>query len=247
MRVGSSNNQFFRTSANRNSNEEVVEKHRLWLNLQNSDGAFNQTLVGYLKDATNGLDRDYDGKTFTENSTSLYSVIDEEKLSIQGRTLPFNDEDTVPMGYNATTAGNLSISLDQVDGLFENQNIYLKDNLLNVVHDLKASEYTFATTIGTFNERFEIVYKTEALGVENPNWNSSSVIIYNKNKEIFVNAGTNTIAQLRVIDMQGRVIYENQNVNATEAIINNLPASDQVFIVQVQNAEGIKIAKKIIY
>lgn len=247
MRVIGSNNQFFRTQTARTSTVAAVEKHRLWLNLQNTDGAFNQTLVGYLKPASNEIDRDYDGKIFGENSTALYSVVSNEKLSIQGRSLPFTEEDIVPLGYNAITAGNLSITLDQVDGLFENQNIYLKDNLLNIVHDLKASAYDFVTAVGTFDDRFEIVYKSESLGVENPVWNANSVVVYNKNKEIFVNAGTNTIAQIRVIDMQGRIIYENKNVNDSEARITSLPISDQVFIVQVQNTEGLKIAKKIIY
>lgn len=247
MRAKGLNNQFFRTQNSENTNDVAVERHRLWLNLQDENGVFNQALVGYLKPASNEIDRDYDGKVFGENSTAIYSMISEEKFSIQGRSLPFTDEDVVPLGYNANTAGNLSISLEEVDGLFENQNIYLKDNLLNIVHDLKDTAYSFATTIGTFNDRFEIVYRRESLDVENPIWNANSVIIYNKDKEIFVNAGTNTIAQVRVIDIQGRIIYENKNVNASETKISGLPISDQVFIIQVQNTEGLKIAKKIIY
>lgn len=247
MRAKGLNNQFFRTQTTENTNDVAVERHRLWLNLQDENGVFNQALVGYLKPASNEIDRDYDGKIFGENSTALYSMISQDKFSIQGRSLPFTDEDVVPLGYNAVEAGNLSISLEEVDGLFENQNIYLKDNLLNIVHDLKDTAYSFATTIGTFNDRFEIVYRREALNVENPIWNANSVIIYNKDKEIFVNAGTNTIANIKVFDLQGRIVYENNNVNNTEARISSLPASEQIFVVQVQNAEGLKVAKKVIY
>ena len=250
MRVTGSNNQFFRTQTAQDKNEETVEtveRHRLWLNLQNEDGMFNQALIGYLKPASNGIDRDYDGKVFGENSTALYSVISDEKFSIQGRSLPFTDEDVVPLGYNAINAGNLSIALDQVDGLFENQDIYLKDNLLNIVHDLKASEYSFATAAGIFNNRFEIVYQSESLGVENPLWNSESVVVYKKGNAIFVNAGKETIDQVRIFDLQGRLIYEAKQVNSTDATIDNLSLANQALIIQVQNIEGAKIAKKIIY
>jgi len=242
MRVNA-NNQFFRN----NATAQTEEKHRFWLNLQRENGAFNQVLVGYLKDATNDYDRDFDGKILASTATAIYTVVADEKLAIQGRSLPFTQEDLVPLGYNAVIAGNMSISLDQFDGVFQNQNIYLKDNLLNIVHDLKIDAYTFATAVGRFDDRFEIVYKSGTLGVENPTWNTNSVVIYKKNKAIFVNTGNVTIEQIRVIDLQGRVIYEDKNVNNTEATINNLPVSDQVFIVQVQNDKGAKIAKKIIY
>ncbi len=245
MRAGSGNNQFYRQG---NSSENTpLERHRFWLNLQNADGIFNQALVGYLKSATNDLDRDFDGKIYGENAAILYSIVADEKLAIQGRSMPFQENDAVQLGYIATTAGNLSISIDQVDGLFDSQNIYLKDNLLNVVHDLKSSGYSFASNIGTFNDRFEIVYKLEPLGVENPSWSAEAVIVYKKDKSIFINAGKETIDQVRVIDLQGRIVYENKKVNNTQTVINSLPSSEQIFIVQVQNAEGAKIAKKIIY
>lgn len=245
MRVGAGNNQFFRQS-NQSANYQP-ERHRFWLNIQNGTEDFNQTLIGYVKEATNELDRDYDGKIFGQASVQLYSIISDEKLAIQGRALPFIESEEIPLGYSSTTAGTLKISLDQFDGLFQNQNIYLKDNLLDVVHDLKASQYSFATTAGTFNERFEIVYRMNSLGVENPIWNSESVVVYKKGQAIFVNAGNETIDQLRIFDLQGRVIYEAKQINSADAVISNLSVANQVFIIQVQNIEGAKITKKIIY
>lgn len=242
MRAGA-NNQFFRSS----NTTQTIEKHRLWLNLQKENGSFNQVLIGYIKDATDDFDRDFDGKLLDANGTVLYSIIGENKLAIQGLSLPFQDTDAIPLGYNATVAGNLSISLENFDGIFQNQNVYLKDNLLNVVHDLKTSQYDFATAVGRFDSRFEIVYRSPNLGVENPTWNANSVIVYKKDKSIVVNAGTIEIAELSVIDMQGRVIFNNNRVNATESIITELPNSGQVFIIQAKNHDGAKITRKIVY
>lgn len=245
MRATSGNSQFYRQSnAVANSHSE---KHRFWLNLQNDAGAFNQMLVGYLNEATNQYDRDFDGRIFGGNATLLYSILEDEKLAIQGRSLLFYDTETIRLGYTATTAGNLSIVLEQFDGVFQNQDIYLKDNLLEITHDLKNAQYNFATNEGTFDNRFEIVYKSELLNIENPSWNTESVIIYKKEKTLFINAGNTFINEIRLFDLQGRLVYENENINATKTEINSLPTSGQVFIVQVKNAEGHKITKKIIY
>lgn len=242
MRVGGNNNQFFRNS----NASQSLEKHRFWLNLENSQGGFNQALIAYIEGATNNYDRGFDGEVFGGNSATFYSIAG-KKLSIQGKGLPFEASDVIPMGYKATVAGNYKITLDHFDGLFSSQGIYLKDNLLGVVHNLKSGSYSFATTIGTFDSRFEIVYNPESLGVNDPSFDPNSIVIYKKNKEIFVNAGLSSIIELKVFDIQGRLIYHDKNVNSSEAIIKNLPQGEQVLVVQVKTAEGNVISKKIIY
>lgn len=244
MRTATGNNQFFRNSNTANSH---VAKHRFWLNIQNEEGAYNQMLVGYISGATNGYDRDFDGRNFGENVVKLYSILEDDHLAIQGRALPFQDTESIPLGYTATIAGNLTIALEQFDGVFQNQDIYLKDNLLDVTHDLKTTAYHFSTAVGAFNDRFEIVYKTELLSVQNPTWNQEAVNVYKKDSKIVINAGTVSIQEIQLFDLQGRLVYENKEVNATKTEINGLPASGQVFIIQLKNAAGVKITKKIIY
>jgi len=242
MRVGSNNNQFFR---NGNASQSL-EKHRFWLNLENSQGGFNQALIAYIQGATNNYDRGFDGEVFGGNSATFYSIA-EKNLSIQGKGLPFEASDVIPMGYKATVPDNYKITLDHFDGLFSSQDIYLKDNLLGTIHDLKSGAYSFATAIGTFNSRFEIVYNPESLGVNDPSFDPNSIVIYKKSKEIFVNAGLLSINELKVFDIQGRLIYHDKNINSSEAVIKNLPQGEQVLVVQVKTAEGNIISKKIVY
>lgn len=239
MRIGANNNQFFRNSE--------IERHRFWLNLENSQGGFNQALVAYVQGATNDYDRGYDGELFGGNTAKFYSIIPDRALTIQGKSLPFDLNDSVPMGYKTTVAGNYKITLDHFDGLFDAQVIYLKDKLLNTIHDIKNSPYNFTSAVGTFDNRFEIVYKQETLGINNPKFDSNSVVIYKKDKEIFINAGIASISQLKVFDIQGRMIYENKNINKTDAIIKNLPPAEQVLIVQVILLDGNIVSKKVVY
>ena len=107
-----------------------------------------------------GFEQTLDAKTFDGNSyIDFYSIAANQKLTIQSRSLPFANTDAVPLGYKTTVAGAYKIKIDHADGLFlGNQNVYLKDNLLNIIHDIKATEYSFSSSAGTFNNRFEIVY-----------------------------------------------------------------------------------------
>ena len=115
MRVSNFNSQFFRQQsplARDNSNNE----HRIWLNLTNDQGAFNQTLVGYVQGATDALDWGYDGDLFGGNYVTFYSLLEERKLSIQGRAVPFDNQDSVKLGYRSTLEGILTINIADSEG-----------------------------------------------------------------------------------------------------------------------------------
>lgn len=247
MRIQDENNRFFRNMnpVKRNAANSGIEKNRFWLNLRNNQGAFNQTLVGYIEGATNGLDRGFDGSLFGGNHVTIYSINDSQKLAIQGRALPFDNSDVVNLGIKTTIAGAFTISLDMLDGLFVNQDIYLKDNLQNAIHNLKSGPYSFTTGIGTFENRFQIVYRNEALGI--PEFNPESIVIYKKDKDVVVTSGTATIEGVKVFDIQGRLLFDGQKINASEKVIKSLPPTDQVLIVQVVTTVGIRISRKILY
>ncbi|HLP64529.1 hypothetical protein, partial [Flavobacterium sp.] len=157
QRTADNANQFFKTTAANATTS--IERNRMWLNLTNDSGDFHQMALGYITDATQGVDV-FDGKFFNEGPLSLNSIINNEKYVIQGRALPFDDTDVVPLSLTVTTAGNYTISIDHLDGFFSgDQRIFIKDKTNNSLYDLKASSFTFATAAGTFNDRFEIVYR----------------------------------------------------------------------------------------
>src|SRR5690606_33379557 len=90
MRSGSpANDNFLRTG----------ERHRIWLDLINSDDAASSTLIGYVPDATNERDLLYDGYDLSDTPMQFYSLIGDGEMTIQGRSLPFEQEDQVPLGF----------------------------------------------------------------------------------------------------------------------------------------------------
>ena len=230
------NNQFFK-----NSNTE--ERSRIWLNVTNATGIFGQTLIAYMSMAENGLDRT-DGKYLGDGTTALTSWLDDAEYIIQGRA-PFVSTDVVPLNFKTATAGNYTIAIDHIDGLFEGtQDIYLRDNLLGTTHDLKNSGYTFATQAGSFNARFDIVY-FNPLAVENPTFNSNTVILYKKENIVVINSGKVELDHVEVYDISGRLLASAKKINAKEVSIN-VGSINQVLIVKITSTDGMTVNKKTI-
>jgi hypothetical protein len=164
--VANSNSRFFKgAKAKKNS----IEKHRVWLNLTNANGAFKQTLVGYVTGATLANDAGFDGESFDGNIyIDFYSINDSKNLVIQGRALPFDKTDKVPLGYKTTVEGTFAISIDQVDGVLASQTVFIEDKVANVIHNLKNGAYSFSTLKGVFNDRFVLRYTDNSVVVVDP-------------------------------------------------------------------------------
>jgi Ig-like domain CHU_C associated/PKD-like domain len=250
MRVTNNNNQFFRSSvvaANSNrSDANTFEKHRIWLNLLNNGGSFNQIIVGYAEGASNDFDRDFDGVRFTDNnSITLYSVIPDKHLVIQGRALPFSNQDQIPLGYKSTLNDTFSIRIDHFDELFENQNIYLEDRLLNTIHDLKQSPYSFASGIGTFDDRFVLRYTTTALSSGEFEI-SNDLISYFKNEKLVI-ASSELMNEVDIFDISGKLIqHYSLNIPKTN-FESHFNLAEGIYILKVKFQNGLIASQKLIY
>lgn len=254
MRVGvevttgsNSNDQFFKV-AKSSKNTNTIEKNRVWLNLTNDKGAFKQVLVGYITDATNGYDNTFDGGNNNGNQfVNFYSINENKNLTIQGRALPFDENDVVPLGYSSVIQGSFSISIDEVDGMLTSENIYLEDKSKNTIHDLKKSSYTFETEKGTFNDRFVLRYKDRTLSSADFELNDSSVIIAKVKNELKIKSETETISQIAIFDLLGRKVFEKAAINSNDFETSAIKLSNQMFVVKVTLANGKLISKKVMY
>ncbi|UPT71489.1 MAG: T9SS sorting signal type C domain-containing protein [Flavobacterium sp. JAD_PAG50586_2] len=236
QRIANNDNQFLKTN--------LVERNRIWLNLTDSETNVNQMMVSYMTGATQDIDAGIDGRFFNDTPTALNSLVNNEEFAIQGRSLPFEATDIVPLAFKAEAEGNYSISIDHVDGLFTGgaQAIYLKDNLTTTTHNLNTGVYSFATAAGTFNNRFEIVYQAQ---LANPIFTSNAVVIYSQNNGFVVNSGNFVMASIKVFDIRGRLIEEKKAINANETNIKG-GLSNGVLLVQITTQDGVTVTKKVI-
>lgn len=252
MRIAGQNSNFFKLTKN-NKEDAIpktvtdIERHRIWINLTNNSGAFSQTLVGYIQDATQGLDRSFDGESLGGNDVSFYSIIPEAELTIQGRALPFDENDQITLGYDSEISGELSIRIDNIDGLFNTQNIYLEDKELSIIHNLKEKPYVFNTEKGTFNDRFYLRFIDKTLGTDTHNLSKSDGVVVVVNQNVTVQSSNQLIKNIAIYDLLGRKIDSYKKVNALKYTLSHLNKMTRGLIVKITLDDETVVSKKIIY
>ena len=239
MRVGvglntGSNSQFFKTQAA--SKTAGVE--------------YKQALIGYVSGATNDIDGQYDGESFDANEyVDFYSIVNTKNLVIQGRAVPFDNDDKVILGYKTTIAGEFTIKINQFDGLFDTQEVFIEDKMLNKIHDLKKGEYTFATEKGTFNDRFVMLYsdKKSVASGSRADGVSKLVMVSTTEKEIKITTSNSSLDAVVLYDLSGKEIFNKEQVNNTEYAIRNLRKGNTVYIIKIKLEDGQIMTQKVIY
>jgi hypothetical protein len=236
------NSQFYRTMQS-----DTEEKNRIWLDLIDSNNVPVRTVVGYVAEATIGLDRMYDAIKNIAKEKNIYSLSEEETLIIQGRPTPFDQNDQVQIGVNILSAGDYKIAIAAVDGLFEHeQPIYLEDKELNIIYDLRQSPYSFTSAAGIFNARFVLRYTNTALG--NPDFGNieNSVIVAGNQGELTIKSSIENIQEVTIYDVLGRQLFFAKEVNNTNFVTSNISLSKQTLIVKIKLENGMIISRKII-
>ena len=242
------NSGFFRANNQNQNTTSILEKHRIWLDIvDGTTNASETTLVGYINGATANFDSDYDATIGTTGSIGIYSFTDNQKCIIQGKALPFLQQDTVPVGINVQTNGQYHIAIKAVDGLFSGaaQNIYLEDKLLNVFHDLRANPYSFTAVAGTHNDRFVLQYASQALTTTDF-VKTNDIKIFANNK-INISSPVQSIIEIKVFDILGKLLYTKTNIKSNDVILNEFNQTNNVLIVKVTLENKQEVTKKVIF
>ena len=241
------NSNFYRLSNSYTSESyvESLERNRIWLDIVNSSSRSDRTLFGYIQDATMAEDSFFDCLTQNTGDLRIYSLINDKKYIIQGRALPFDINDEVPIGVNVPTTGNYSIGLAGVDGLFNEQNIYLKDLLLNTTHDLKLAPYQFTANAGNYNDRFRVVYLTSTLGNTDLDYNNEIKVI--TNESLSVSSSHQIMQSVIVYNVLGQEIDRYENANSNFLTLSNVRKNNTTLLLKIKLDNGMTTVRKVIY
>ena len=189
----------------------------------------------------------YDATTKSDNSFKLYTVDGEDKYVIQGRAIPFDNNDFVPLGVDVIENGIYTIALAMTDGLFNNnsQDIFLEDKYTNTIHNLRQNPYIFSSDAGSFTDRFLIRYHDVS------NLNSLGTIDNNTitiwtNNYINIKSDIQKISQITVYDVLGRKINSTDNLDSNVIEIPNLK-SNSTYILKIKFHNEVVVYRKIVF
>lgn len=258
MRSTGNNTQFF--EANNSIQEEinnvVIDNNILWLNLTSDNGVFSQIAVAYVNGATDA----YDGWSYdtprnlsTGTYATLYSIVDfsDRQFAIQGKSPEsLTLDEVIPLGFDTSIseATLYKFSIAQLEGSFVNQNdVFIKDNMFNKIHNLKESDYSFTSEVGEFKDRFEIVFTRDTLSINEGKFDSNSLqIIELPNGDVqFKLSSTFEMKSIEIVDLLGRTLYKlDAQGNSQTFSLNNL--SQATYLAKVKLSNGKVITKKAI-
>ena len=244
------NTEFYRTT---NSNTSATTE-KLWLNLSSDIGIYSQICVAYSDLATDG----YDGKSidtdknYAGTAGFLYSLDNSGNgfYIIQGKaSSSLNDSEILKIGFGTliSTTETYEIALPQFQGNYLTNNaIFIRDNDLGIVHNLKESPYQFTSDGGVFENRFEIVFTNNLLNVEDLSQTETTFSIIEKeddNVEFSISDASLTIETIDIFDLQGRHVLSFEGNSNTE-VVNMSSFSSSIFISKLKLSNGNSMTKK---
>jgi hypothetical protein len=252
------NNDFQRSASavnntDRDSNSSQEDKQLLWLSLADQSDQASTTLIGYAPNATNGKDRLFDAYANKGDwELAIHSVLDDNNMVIQGRALPFDDQDVVPIGVQIPQAGMHQIGIDRIEGSIFNDastNILLEDTYLGITHDLKQSPFSFTAEAGTINDRFVLRYTANQLSVKDKEMMDDFKIYYasQRDKIVIMNPNGFQIESVEVFNMLGQSVKQatiDRQQNYYEIPFNNSQAG--AYVLHVRTDRGIQTKKFIV-
>jgi len=252
MTEASSSSVFMRTGESQSSQDEDENgdlRMKIGLKFNSVNTYTRKILVTADDNATMGYDWGYDAELYDNQSDDMYWLIAEGKYVIQGVDA-FNIDTKLPLGMNLDAAGENTISIDKLENIPNDMDIFLHDMQLDIYHNLKEGEYTFNTVSGVYMERFEIVFTEsgDTLSVENAELENDLQVFFDTTREgvIVSNPKNLVIDTIEMFTILGQSVFAtDDSTTDNEFKIETKTLSAGAYIVKVETETG-SFSKKII-
>ncbi len=219
----------WRTHGNPNFLKDDSDISRIKLAVQFANEAYNETLISFIDDATNGFDRDYDGeKLLPEANLLIYTPMlnGSDLLAIQGLPKDFQNPVTVPLIIENNVTGSFKLFLPQLENFPADVEITLEDkDNGNVIKLNENSEYNFNLNQNDiWDDRFLVHFRSVTAVNETPG-ELADITLYSNDKTIHINAYNTLINTIEIINTTGKVVHsEELNKTGNMSVKTNLPS-----------------------
>jgi len=229
-----------------NYNEDNRMKIRIGFDSFNE--IHRQLLLTVDENASSGVDWGYDGPQNRLEIDDMFWLIEGEKYGIQGID-QVTAETVIPLGVHVRDNGLNSIRIDHLENVPDNQEIYLRDNELNIYHDLREGEYEVNLTSGDYLDRFEIVFYNRQTSLDVNDVISESFEIYynNETKKLIIhNTELLEIRSIELFNILGQSIFNSDEIETQPLKEIDVPnISSGTYIINLKPNKS-KISKKVL-
>jgi hypothetical protein len=202
----------------------------------------DEAIVYFNSEASDGYDVYDSPKMFAnvEGLPEIYSIV-ENKYVVMNGLKSVTGNKSVALGFTTKVAGKYTITAKEISGFESDQPVMLKDNLLNVVTDLRQGGYTFNAAAENTTGRFSLLFAAEPTMISQAE--TPDVLIYASNGKIMVVLDESIVAngEVSVTNLLGQeIIRQEIRSNVTE-IKGRLQTG--VYIVNVRNGKSVTTKK----
>ncbi|WP_034919106.1 LamG-like jellyroll fold domain-containing protein [Gillisia sp. CAL575] len=216
---------------------------KIRISFKSPKGYVRQLLVGANPNTTNGFDLGYDAPMIEYNLEDMYWVQEGNFLVIQG-VPDFGKDQILPIGVRIEKEGEFKIKIDTLENMNADHTIYLKDIVLDTIHDLRSGPYTSTSKPGEITDRFQLIFYKELstpdpdpIVVEEPVIDDFSEISllhsYSANEMMVLNPKELNISVIHLFDLNGKLLE----------VFDEVPSEAEIRLKVSNYSEGIYILK----
>lgn len=244
-----------RTTGNNNAVRSNLggSANKLWLRMENSTYAIGSTIgISFgIEGGSPQIDSGLDTKRLN-TSINLFSTTENgEQLAIQGREA-FDDGIEIDLGMASVIPEEelFTISISQLEGIaLENTPVFLIDQLLNTITDLKLSDYSFIADEGVQANRFTLVFEETLLSTEDGSLENQVSIFPNPTTDQITLAytGATPLTQAFISDTNGKIIraLDLSSFNGQQRV-DVSTMTQGIYFIQIQSGTGSVVQKLLI-
>ncbi|MBT7828295.1 MAG: hypothetical protein HN600_17040, partial [Bacteroidetes bacterium] len=215
---------------------------RFYISVTDKNNVYNEILVGFTNEATEGFDNMYDAHKLKGNAfLALYSYIDglDKEYAIQGRPYVVG-RDVVKLGIDANTSGHYQFKLNRKENIPAGLKVYLIDKLTDtkVLLD-ELTDFDIHLASATYTDRFELVFTYDNLLDIKANIDENLIQIHGSQ---LILSDQHIGSDIQLIDLFGRIV--NTWNNAEQQI--NFSDYSGCYFVTILSENKVPEIKKVI-
>ncbi len=241
-RESSGNSIFLRpeniTKSGKEETKSLTPKIRI--SFKSPKGYNRQLLVGADANTTNGFDIGYDAPMIEYNLEDMYWLQGGNFLVIQG-VPDFGKDQVLPLGVRIDKVGEFRIKIDTLENINNDHTIYLKDKVLDTIHDIRSGPYLATSEAGEITDRFQLIFFKESQQdpiIEDPIiiddlTDISLLHSYIENEMMVLNPKELSISAIYLFDLNGKLL----------SVFDDIPSEKEINLKIANFSEGIYILR----